>query len=72
METAKRRPNRGQFRPGPDPRRHRFTRAECQAGFWAALDSIITRYPAAVDSNGRHMAFDFLKAAGRQGKEQAQ
>jgi hypothetical protein len=35
-------------------------------GFWAALDSIITRYPTAVDSNGRHMAFGFLAIAGRQ------
>jgi hypothetical protein len=72
METAKRRPNRGQFRCGPDPRRHRFTRDECVAGFWAALTSIITRYPDAIDSSGRHMAFDFLKVAGRQNKEKTQ
>jgi len=52
--------NRGQFRRGHDPRRHRFTRAECQRGFWAALDSIVRRYPAAVDATGRHMAFRFL------------
>jgi hypothetical protein len=60
------RSNPGQFRPGPDPRRHRFTRSECQRGFWAALVSIIARYPDAVDSVGRHMACDFLKVAGRQ------
>ncbi len=57
--------NRGQFRRGFDPRRYRFTRAECQAGFWAAINSIIIRYPDATDSSGRHIAFDFLKVAGR-------
>lgn len=57
--------NRGHFRKGHDPRRHRFTRAECQAGFWAALNSIITRYPTAIDSAGRHMACEFLIASGR-------
>jgi len=56
----------GQFKKGHDPRRHRFTRDECVAGFWAALTSIITRYPDVIDSGGRHMAFDFLKVAGRQ------
>lgn len=34
--------NAGSFRPGPDPRRHHFTRAECRRGgkrgFAAALD----------------------------------
>ena len=65
------RPNSGHFRKGFDPRRHRFTRDECVAGFWAALTSIITRYPDATDSAGRHMAFDFLKVAGRHNKEMA-
>jgi hypothetical protein len=55
-------PNRGCFRPGPDPRRHRFTRDECVAGFWAAVYSNITRYPDALDSAGRHMACQFLKS----------
>ena len=68
-ETAK---NCGRFRKGFDPRRHKFTQAECQAGFWAAITSIVLRYPDAVDSAGRHMAFDFLKVAGRNNnKEQA-
>lgn len=53
--------NRGQFKRGPDPRRHKFSRAECQDGFQAALLSIITRYPDAVDSANRHMACQFLK-----------
>ena len=53
--------NRGQFCKGHDPRRHRFTRAECQAGFWAALESIVARYPNATDKAGRHMACRFLK-----------
>lgn len=58
--------NRGRFKPGPDPRRHKFSKAECQVGFWAAITSIVTRYPEAIGSDGRHMAFDFLKVAGRQ------
>jgi len=71
-ETKRRRStNRGSFKPGYDPRRHRFTRAECQAGFWRAIESIVTRFPDAVDSSGRHMACEFLNAAGRskKGKE---
>lgn len=35
--TPARRPNPGQFRKGPDPRRHKFTREECSRGFWAAI-----------------------------------
>lgn len=58
--------NRGRFRKGHDPKRYRFTRDECLKGFWASLDSIITRYPTAVNSNGRHIAFGFLYVAGRQ------
>ena len=53
--------NRGQFKRGPDPRRHRFTKDECSRGFWRALESIVTRYPGVVDSAGRHMAVNFLK-----------
>jgi hypothetical protein len=72
METTTKSANRGQFRRGPDPRRHRFTRAECQRGFWTALESIIRRYPDAVDSAGRHMACDFLKVAGRLNRKDTQ
>jgi hypothetical protein len=53
--------NPGQFRKGHDPRRHKFTQAECQAGFWKAIESIVIRYPDAVDRSGRHMACEFLK-----------
>jgi hypothetical protein len=53
--------NRGQFRRGPDPRRHRLTREECQAGFWKAIESITARHPDAVDAYGRHMAVKFLR-----------
>jgi len=60
------RENRGRFRPGPDPRRHRFTKDECSRGFWNAIYSLVERYPNAIDASGRHMAFDFLKVAGRQ------
>lgn len=53
--------NPGRFRKGHDPRRHKFTTVECQAGFQAALVSIITRHPDKVDRAGRHMACYFLK-----------
>jgi len=53
--------NKGRFTKGHDPRRHKFTREECQTGFWAALESIITRHPDAVDAYGRHMACNFLR-----------
>ena len=58
--------NKGQFRKGPDPRRHRFTREECsrggQIGFWAMIESIIIRHPGAIMSDGRHMACNALPA----------
>jgi hypothetical protein len=38
--TKQRRPNAGQFRTGHNPRRHRFTRNERVAGFWAAITSM--------------------------------
>lgn len=53
---------KGQFQKGFDPRRHVFTREECQKGFWAAIDSIVDRYPNALDSSGRHMACNALPA----------
>lgn len=33
------RKGKGQFKPGFDPRRHVFTKEECQRGFLAALDT---------------------------------
>lgn len=57
--------SKGQWMAGPDPTRHPFTKAECQEGFWAAIESIIARYPDAVDGSGRHMACDFLINSGR-------
>jgi hypothetical protein len=60
-ETKTRRTNPGQFRKGFDPRRHRFSRAECQAGLWAAINSIIARHTEALDAYGRHMAVKRLK-----------
>jgi hypothetical protein len=62
--TETRRENRGRFKPGSDPRRHRFTVEECQRGFWKAFESIVTRYPTAIDASGRHMAFGFLSTKG--------
>ncbi len=35
----------GKFRSGYDPRRHVFTRAECQRGYWAAWESLERRFP---------------------------
>ncbi len=52
----------GHFKKGADPRRHKFTRAECVAGFWAAIESITERYPAATTSFGAHMSTKFLPA----------
>jgi hypothetical protein len=69
---AKHKPNRGQFRKGPDPRRHQLTPADRVKGFWNALYSIVQRYPDAINSDGRHMAVNFLKAAGRHNKETKQ
>ena len=54
-------PNSGQFKKGFDPRRHILTTEERQRGFWSAIESIVIRYPDAVDSAGRHMARKFLK-----------
>jgi hypothetical protein len=57
---------RGRFKPAPDPRRHKFTQDECIDGFWAAITSIVTRYPDAVDRSGRHIACNFLKSRQRE------
>ncbi|HVG20844.1 MAG TPA: hypothetical protein VNI02_17485 [Blastocatellia bacterium] len=57
--------NRGRFQKGYDPRRHKFTREECSIGFWNAVESIVTRYPDAVMSDGRHMVVNFLKSRKR-------
>jgi hypothetical protein len=58
--------HRDRFRPGPDPRRHKFTREECSDGFWAAVESITTRFPVAVMSDGRHIVVNFLKIRRRE------
>lgn len=48
MEPTRRQgANRGSFREGEDPRRHIFTREECQRGYIAAEESIARRYPGA-------------------------
>lgn len=43
MSIAKSHP--GRFRPGPDPRRHTFTREECRRGYEAAWESLERRFP---------------------------
>jgi hypothetical protein len=35
--TRTRKANAGSFKPGPDTRRHKFTREECSRGFWTAI-----------------------------------
>jgi hypothetical protein len=57
--------NKGRFKPGPDPRRHKFTKEECSDGFWAAIESVATRYPDAVINDGsqRHITVNFMKWA---------
>ena len=56
--------NAGNFRPGPDSRRHRFTREECveggRRGFQAALEAIILRYDDRARTFGK-----FLRREGR-------
>ena len=53
--------NRGRFKPGFDSRRHVFTKEECSDGVWAAITSIVKRYPNAIMLDGRHIAVNFLK-----------
>lgn len=60
---------RGRFRKGFDERRHRFTRDECQRGFWNAITSIITRHPDAVTKDGRHIACNFLRKQKKEAKK---
>ena len=59
--------NRGHFKKGADPRRHLFTREECVMGFWAATESITTRYPKAVNPDGRHIVCNFLQSTQAKG-----
>jgi hypothetical protein len=58
--------NRGRFQKGFDARRHKFTADECSTGFWNAVESIVARYPNAVDSSGRHMVVNFMKSRKRE------
>ena len=60
------RTNRGWFKRGDDPRRHRFTSEDCSKGFWAAVESIVIRYPDAVMPDGRHIVCNFLKSRKRE------
>jgi hypothetical protein len=54
------------FQKGYDARRHKFTKEECSDGFWAAVESIVTRYPDAVMSDGRHIVVNFMKSRKRE------
>jgi hypothetical protein len=57
--------HRGRFKPGHDPRRHKFTKEECSEGFWSAVESIVSRHPDAVMPDGRHIVVNFLKSKKR-------
>jgi len=61
QEKCARKANAGSFRKGEDARRHKFSREECSRGFWAAVESIVVRYPDAIMPDGRHMVVNFLK-----------
>ena len=61
--------NRGHFKKGADPRRHRFTRDECMAGFWAAIESIVSRHSEKVTRDGRHIVCNFLKSVNKRRAE---
>jgi len=61
MDNSTPRPNAGHFAKGADPRRHKFTPADCSKGFWNAVESIVSRYPDAIMADGRHMVCNFLR-----------
>ena len=44
--------------------RYKFTREDCQKGFWAAIDSIVQRHHEMLDKNGNHIAKYFLRNKG--------
>jgi hypothetical protein len=48
------------FAKGYDSTRHVFSQSECQLGFQRAIESIVSRYPNAVDKNNVHMVTRFL------------
>jgi hypothetical protein len=56
-ERKKRTANRGSFKPGPDPRRHKFTREECSAGFWTAIAVLGVSIGAKLHHVGRWPSF---------------
>ena len=58
--------NKGRFQKGPDRRRHKFTKEECSDGFWAAVESIVCRYPDAIMPDGRHIVVNFMKSRKRE------
>jgi len=64
-EALRTRRNAGSFKPGPDSRRHRFTREECveggRRGFQAALEAITLRY----DDDRARTFGKFLRREGR-------
>ena len=57
------RANKGSFRPGPDPRRHKFTPAECSAGFWTAIAVMGLSIGKKLHAAGRWPNFSGRRAA---------
>ena len=61
--------NRGHFKKGSDPRRHKFTPEECREGFWAAIESIAIRHPEKIYPDGHHIVCNFLKSVNKRRAE---
>jgi hypothetical protein len=60
------RPNGGQFKPGPDPRRHKFTREECVRGGRIAFALVVFEIlPARYDDDRSRTFHNWLKRNGR-------
>ena len=42
-KRKKRKATPGSFKPGPDPRRHKFTTSECRVGYWVTMLGLTPR-----------------------------
>lgn len=62
MKKTERKPkNRGQFRKGKDPRRHKFTTQECQRGYQNAMANMLDDHPDWVCQHGAHYSHCLLR-----------
>jgi len=58
-----RRPNAGQFKPGFDSRRHKFTPAECSQDFWTAIAVMGLSIGKKLHAAGRWPTYQGRRAA---------